>query len=131
MKETFQRSEPSRQGTKELETLLESERTHAGNLEDFSSTVGNGLMPESTGIPSEFQLKPGVSVSEMEKKLIFITLNETGGNRTHAARLLGISLRTLRNKLREYRMAVECQEEGEALFMPLDGAMRDENNRLP
>ena len=48
-------------------------------------------------------LKAGFSVSEMEKKLIHITLAETGGNRTRAAHLLGISLRTLRNKLREYR----------------------------
>jgi DNA-binding protein Fis len=39
----------------------------------------------------------------MEKKLIHLTLAETGGNRTRAAVMLGISLRTLRNKLREYR----------------------------
>jgi DNA-binding NtrC family response regulator len=52
------------------------------------------------------QIRPGYSVSEMEKKLIILTLEQTGGNRTHAAQLLGISLRTLRNKLREYRLAV-------------------------
>jgi len=57
----------------------------------------------STGIPAGLDLKAGVSVSAMERKLIEITLAETGGNRTHAAQLLGISLRTLRNKLREYR----------------------------
>jgi two-component system response regulator FlrC len=39
----------------------------------------------------------------MERKLIMTTLEQTSGNRTHAAKLLGISLRTLRNKLREYR----------------------------
>jgi len=50
-------------------------------------------------------LKAGVSVSEMERKLINITLEQTSGNRTRAAELLGISLRTLRNKLREYREA--------------------------
>jgi DNA-binding NtrC family response regulator len=43
------------------------------------------------------------SVREMEKALILKTLNELGGNRTHAARSLGISIRTLRNKLNEYR----------------------------
>ncbi len=44
------------------------------------------------------------SLRQMERKLIMTTLDQTNGNRTHAAKLLGISLRTLRNKLREYRM---------------------------
>jgi two-component system, NtrC family, response regulator AtoC len=61
---------------------------------------------EVKGAPA-LDLKAGCSVSEMEKQLIQITLAETNGNRTHAARLLGISLRTLRNKLREYRLAEE------------------------
>jgi len=49
-------------------------------------------------------LQAGQSVGEMERKLIMTTLEQTSGNRTHAAKLLGISLRTLRNKLREYRV---------------------------
>ncbi len=48
--------------------------------------------------------KAGLSVKEMEKTLIFQTLEEVNDNRTHAAKLLGISIRTLRNKLREYRV---------------------------
>jgi len=44
-----------------------------------------------------------VTLREMEQRLIFQTLDETSGNRTHAAKLLGISVRTLRNKLHEYR----------------------------
>lgn len=43
------------------------------------------------------------SVKAMEKELIFKTLNELEGNRTHAAKALGISIRTLRNKLSEYK----------------------------
>jgi DNA-binding NtrC family response regulator len=39
---------------------------------------------------------------DMERKLIFNALEKTNGNRTHAARMLGISIRTLRNKLHEY-----------------------------
>jgi two-component system response regulator FlrC len=34
-------------------------------------------------------------------------LEETSGNRTHAAKMLGISVRTLRNKLNEYKVAAE------------------------
>ena len=43
------------------------------------------------------------SLKEMEEKMIFKTLDQTEGNRTHAAKILGISVRTLRNKLNEYK----------------------------
>ena len=45
----------------------------------------------------------GRTVHEVERELIVQTLHKTRNNRTHAARLLGISVRTLRNKLAEYR----------------------------
>ena len=45
----------------------------------------------------------GMTVREMEKTLIFNTLESVNDNRTHAAKMLGISIRTLRNKLNEYR----------------------------
>jgi DNA-binding NtrC family response regulator len=51
------------------------------------------------------ELKAGMSIKELEKEIIRITLEETEGNRTKAADMLGVSLRTLRNKLREYREA--------------------------
>jgi DNA-binding NtrC family response regulator len=41
-------------------------------------------------------------VAEVERDLILDTLEQTLGNRTHAANILGISIRTLRNKLRSY-----------------------------
>jgi DNA-binding protein Fis len=41
-------------------------------------------------------------VSDVERDLILDTLDHCLGNRTHAANILGISIRTLRNKLREY-----------------------------
>jgi DNA-binding NtrC family response regulator len=46
---------------------------------------------------------PNGSLWEMERDLIFKTLARVNDNRTHAAKALGISIRTLRNKLREYR----------------------------
>ncbi len=44
----------------------------------------------------------GTTVSNMEKELILRTLEHCGQNRTHAAKMMGISVRTLRNKLKEY-----------------------------
>ncbi len=44
----------------------------------------------------------GTTMREMERHLICRTLEQTDGNRTRAARILGISLRTLRNKLNEF-----------------------------
>ncbi len=55
---------------------------------------------ENDANPSEIMTGP---LKEVEKKLIFQTLDQTNGNRTHAAKMLGISVRTLRNKLNEYR----------------------------
>ena len=43
-----------------------------------------------------------LSLAEMEKRHILAALQQTGQNRTHAAKVLGISVRTLRNKLSEY-----------------------------
>jgi DNA-binding NtrC family response regulator len=47
----------------------------------------------------------GQTVAEMEQRLIIDTLEHCLGNRTHAANILGISIRTLRNKLKEYTEA--------------------------
>jgi two-component system response regulator FlrC len=44
----------------------------------------------------------GQTVAEVEQQLILDTLVHCSGNRTHAATILGISIRTLRNKLKEY-----------------------------
>lgn len=52
----------------------------------------------------------GTTMREMEKRLILKTLRDYDGNRTHASRALSISIRTIRNKLREYRMNGELTE---------------------
>ena len=44
----------------------------------------------------------GHTVANVERHLILDTLDHCQGNRTHAAKILGISIRTLRNKLNEY-----------------------------
>lgn len=45
------------------------------------------------------------TIHDMEKELILQTLEETNGNKTKAADILGISIRTLRNKLTEYQIS--------------------------
>jgi DNA-binding NtrC family response regulator len=47
----------------------------------------------------------GLTVAAVEQQLIIDTLSHCLGNRTHAANILGISIRTLRNKLKEYSEA--------------------------
>ncbi len=71
----------------------------------------NDLMLEPADLSSEespSSSEPGPqaapsSLKEMEEQMIFKTLDQTEGNRTHAAKILGISVRTLRNKLNEYK----------------------------
>ncbi|GLK76321.1 sigma-54-dependent Fis family transcriptional regulator [Methylopila jiangsuensis] len=57
----------------------------------------------------------GRTVADVERELILDTLGHTQGNRTHAANILGISIRTLRNKLNQY------DEEGYAITPPQGG----------
>jgi transcriptional regulator with PAS, ATPase and Fis domain len=64
------------------------------------------VIEPSSGYETEganLKIRSGTTVQEMEKALILETLRATGDNRTEAAKLLGISIRTLRNKLHEYR----------------------------
>ncbi|MDE3118058.1 MAG: sigma-54-dependent Fis family transcriptional regulator, partial [Nitrospirota bacterium] len=83
--------------------LDESQSAGVGAVTAVTGAALSGLPPAAqaptagTGTPS------GGSLWEMERDLIFKTLAKVNGNRTHAAKVLGISIRTLRNKLREYR----------------------------
>ncbi len=53
----------------------------------------------SSGTSGDVVLTPGMTVDEAEQKLIVATLDAAGGNKTRAAEMLGISLKTLHNKL--------------------------------
>ena len=54
------------------------------------------------GLPEVTRGLVGRTVAEVERDLILETLKHCLGNRTHASNILGISIRTLRNKLNEY-----------------------------
>ena len=78
---------------------------------------GNEIEPDAISLPDGTALKQtdaalsngenddsmiGRTVAEVEQSLILQTLDHCLGNRTHAANILGISIRTLRNKLKAY-----------------------------
>ncbi len=91
-----------------------------GNVRQLANLMRRAvaLCPEEIGLeilePSELRsgdpalsmpaenLRPGISLESAEKRLLELTLNATGGNRSRAAEMLGISLRTVRNKIRDY-----------------------------
>jgi len=63
--------------------------------------------PDSLALaPSEIvPMLIGSTVEAIERELVLQTLARCDGNRTHAARVLGVSVRTLRNKIRQYANA--------------------------
>ncbi|MFP4014283.1 MAG: sigma-54-dependent transcriptional regulator [Chitinispirillaceae bacterium] len=56
-------------------------------------------------------LEAGMTIAEAEKQLILKTLDSCSQNRTKAAEMLGISIRTLRNKLNEYALSADQPRE--------------------
>ena len=60
-------------------------------------------------------LTPGTTVEEAETRLILMTLEHTGDNKTRAAEILGISLKTLHNKLNKLRGRVPGKEKEEII----------------
>jgi DNA-binding NtrC family response regulator len=63
------------------------------------------ISPSESQAPSPHQIVPmliGSTVEAIERELVLQTLARFDGNRTHAARVLGLSVRTMRNKIRQY-----------------------------
>jgi DNA-binding NtrC family response regulator len=99
---------------RELENFIERAVVVAGNdvltPDDFPrDLVTGGPRPRGN------QIEPGMTVHEMEKQLILATLESEGGNQTKAADHLGISSRTLRNKLYEYGLKVPARAAAKAV----------------
>jgi DNA-binding NtrC family response regulator len=97
---------------RELRNVLERAVILAGE-----GTITSHHLPRDFGVPAgarpaqpiaepdAVRLPVGTTVSEAERLLIQITLQHTRNNKTRAAEILGISLKTLFNKLKEYGAA--------------------------
>ena len=100
-------------------TAMQKMKNHRwqGNFTELVNVLERG-MSISQGLINEIhiqfdewshdysEVEAGLTLAEVEKKLIMQTLNLTAQNKSQAARMLGISIRTLRNKLNEYRQEV-------------------------
>ena len=110
---------PWRGNVRELENTIHRAVLLAhGNSIGAESIMLSGLKGGEVEAAGSIASKMGLvgrTVADVERDLILETLNHCLGNRTHAANILGISIRTLRNKLQQYR------QEGLSVPMPGDG----------
>ncbi len=83
---------------KRVVTLCDSKEM---GIEHLHSELGDESLGIDTGLVEQAPT-PKVSMRELERRALEQALEKTGGNRTRAAEMLGISLRTVRNKVREY-----------------------------
>lgn len=111
--------------SKEVADILKSQEW-PGNVRELENVIeravlisgGKIILPEHLYLEGDYlenlnSRQPATTVSkaftsqditlkEMEKEFILETLEKTGGNKTKASKILGISLRTIRNKINEY-----------------------------
>jgi DNA-binding NtrC family response regulator len=72
-----------------------------GQISAQTSGQASAVAPAQSS-PQDVRPKPGVTLHDMERQLLEATLEATNGNRTRTAVMMGVSLRTIRNKIREY-----------------------------
>jgi len=84
-----------------LESVLVSNPGDVIRLEDLPPHISRSSPEDEGGEPG-----PGTTLAQMERDLIRRTLEATGGNRTHAASLLDIGIRTLQRKIGRYGITI-------------------------
>jgi len=79
--------------------------------EEYREAATRAESPEAKGADSKKPHDDGenLTMEEIERRAILSALEKTGGNRTQAAELLGIGLRTLQRKIKDYRMAGKAE----------------------
>jgi transcriptional regulator with PAS, ATPase and Fis domain len=96
---------------RELKNILESV---------LVSSPGDRILPEDLppsvlrerAAPARPVVSAGTRLEDMERDLIRATLEQTGGNRTHSAALLGIGVRTLQRKIRTFGLEIASKRRG-------------------
>ncbi|MBN1980996.1 MAG: sigma-54-dependent Fis family transcriptional regulator [Chitinivibrionales bacterium] len=108
-------------GVTENAMKLLKQHSWPGNIRELENAIERAVVLTRTGPLDESLFRffpsgekqeqelfsPGLTVSESERRLILKTLEHCGQNRTRAAEMLDISIRTLRNKLHEYGISKE------------------------
>jgi DNA-binding NtrC family response regulator len=84
-------------------TAGHSEKEAATSAPDPAGVSSAEKSTASVENPGSVETLIGKTISEVEQDMILNTLDHCLGNRTHAAKILGISIRTLRNKLNQYK----------------------------
>jgi DNA-binding NtrC family response regulator len=91
---------------RELRNVIERATILAkGDLIEHNHLPALGAVPPPAAPAASpgLTIAPGMTVDEAEQKLIMATLDAAGGNKTRAAEMLGISLKTLHNKLNRFK----------------------------
>ncbi|MFH1626470.1 MAG: sigma-54 dependent transcriptional regulator [Pseudomonadota bacterium] len=90
---------------RELENIVERTvimcRSDIISIDDLPSTIVGARQEEGQG-----EIFTGSSLRDVEKEVILRTLRQTGGNRTRSATILGITRKTLQNKIKEYGIEI-------------------------
>lgn len=93
----------------EPDAVFLQESSFTQNTSNNNNTAGQSTNPAGSSSTSTIENAAGVesligkTISAVEQDMIINTLDHCLGNRTHAAKILGISIRTLRNKLNLYK----------------------------
>ena len=103
-------SRPWKGNVRELKNEVHRAFILAESVLTSSAAPSAGPSSSSAADSSAVQVKIGESIADAEKKLIEATLVATDGDKTEAARILGISLKTLYNRLKVYAASAPQQE---------------------
>lgn len=96
-----------------VQNEIEADAVHISGMESKTVPTPAAKAPDPSGVSSAdsksvanegaVETLVGRTIADVERQMILNTLDHCLGNRTHAANILGISIRTLRNKLSQYR----------------------------